>query len=117
MYINNVENTKIRKLPFFRGTKSFVVSVSESGDGPWKEIKSGKLEDPRQAIVGQSLNPQESEIFHIDRVVAHYVKFSCTSYYGSGCALQYIEVFGDDQTTDGNYQQTVSPIKQYCNFG
>ena len=86
---------------FFRGTKSFAVSVGASEDGPWKEIKSGTLEDPRHH--GQSLNPQESEIFHIDRVLAHYIMFNCTSYYGVGCVLQYIEVFGDEQTTDGNF--------------
>ena len=74
---------------FYRGTKSYIVSVSESENGPWKEIKSGTLVDPRPRS-----DPQDLETFQIHPVLAHYVKFSCTSYYGEYCALGYIEVFG-----------------------
>ena len=80
---------------FSSGTKHFIVSVSESGNGPWEEIKSGTFVDPRQHE--GSYNPQDSETFEIDPVMARYVKFSCTRYYGNGCALQYIEVFGDSK--------------------
>ena len=47
------------------------------------------MADPRQHE--GPLNPQELEIFNLNPVLAHYVKFSCTSYYGNGCVLQYIE--------------------------
>ena len=65
--------------------------MSELPDGPWVAIKSGSFSDPRQH--GGPDNPQEYERFLIERqVTARYVKYSCTSYYGSGCALQYIGV-------------------------
>ena len=76
---------------FSSGTKEFTISVSDNETGPWKEIISGLLADPRQHE--GSLNPQESEIFPVNPVLAHYVKFSCISYYGNGCVLQYIEAF------------------------
>ena len=77
----------IVKSSLSRGTKSFVVSVSESENGPWKEIKNGTLVDPRP-----HLDPQDFETFQINPVLAQYIKFSCVSYYGIACALGYIKV-------------------------
>ena len=89
------ELSQILRIHFhFSGTKNFVISVSDSENGPWEEIKSGTFVDPRQH--GGPYNPQDLETFQIDPITAQYVKFSCTSYYGSGCVLQYIEVFKAD---------------------
>ena len=75
------------------GTKGYTVSVSEQANGPWTEVKSGTFTDPRQHG-GPNNHPQTSETFLFTPVVAQYVKFSCTSYFGAGCVLQYIGVFG-----------------------
>ena len=61
---------------------------------PWVEIKSGTFVDPREHE--GPYNPQELESFQIDPVMAQFIKFSCTSYYGEGCALQYINVQAKD---------------------
>ena len=84
-----------RNLMSFRGTKDFIVSVSESRNGPWTNVKEGSFTDPR--YTGEPYNPQELITFQIDPVTAKYVKFSCTSFYGLGCVLQYIGV------SQGNY--------------
>jgi len=68
-----------------RGTRAYVVSVSESESGSWQDIIGGTFNDPRS-----NRNDQPTETFNIDLVTARYVKFSCTSWYGSACALQYI---------------------------
>ena len=78
----------------YSGTKDFIVSVKESENVPWVEIKSGIFIDPREHE--GPYNPQELDTFQIDPVMAQFIKFSCTSYYGKGCALQYINV----QVTD-----------------
>ena len=79
-----------------RGTNGYIVSVSEQATGPWTTIRSGTFtEDPRQHP-GQ-YNPQTSETFYFPPVLAQYVKFTCTSYYGLGCALQYVGV-SNEQT-------------------
>ena len=70
------------------------MSVSESDNGPWTEIKRGTFTDPRNT--GEPYNPQKLETFQIYPVTAQYVKFSCTSYYGHGCVLQYIGVSQGD---------------------
>ena len=61
---------------------------------PWVEIKSGTFVDPREHE--GPYNPQELESFQIDPVMAQFIKFSCISYYGEGCALQYINVQAKD---------------------
>ena len=73
-----------------RGTKGYTVSTSEQAHGPWTTVKSGTFTDPRQH--GGQYNPQISRTQIFSPVVAKYVKFTCTSYYGSGCVLQYIGV-------------------------
>ena len=75
------------------GTKDFTVSVSQSENGPWTEIKWGTFTDPRST--GEVFSPQELKTFQIDQVTARYVKFTCVTYYGLGCVLQYIGVFGN----------------------
>ena len=66
--------------------------VSETLDGPWTLIKSGIFDDPR-GHAGPN-NYGKYERFDLDNaVIARYVNYSCTSYYGHGCALQYIGVF------------------------
>ena len=61
---------------------------------PWVEIKSGTFVDPREHE--GPFNPQELESFQIDPVMAQLIKFSCTSYFGEGSALQYINVQAQD---------------------
>ena len=69
------------------------MSVSEQANGPWTTIRNGTFtKDPRQHA-GQ-YNPQTSETFYFEPIVAQYVKFTCTSYYGAGCVLQYIGLSG-----------------------
>ena len=75
---------------FSSGTKDFTVSVSVSQNGPWQDIKTGTLDDPR---IEEGI-PQDTETFQVQAVVARYVKFDCTSYYGLSCGLQYIGVSG-----------------------
>ena len=89
----------LRLLCFFpRGSKGFTVSVStKTANGPWARIASGTFEDPRrdgaQVYKTYSL---ENLMFSDPRwtyyVGARYVKYTCESYYGKGCALQYIGV-------------------------
>ena len=61
---------------------------------PWAEVKSGTFVDPREHE--GPYNPRELESFQIDPVMAQFIKFSCISYYGEGCALQYINVQAKD---------------------
>ena len=75
---------------FSRGTRDVSVSVSVSENGPWQEINTGTLDDPR-VVDGI---PQDTETFQVQAVVTRYVKFLCISYYGLGCGLQYIGVSG-----------------------
>ena len=79
------------------GTKGYTVSVSEEENGPWTEVKSGTFTDPR--LHAGQYNPQTSESFFFTPVVAQFVKFSCTSYFGQGCALQYIGVSDSEPGT------------------
>ena len=78
------------------------MSVSEQVNGPWTTIRSGTFtEDPRQHA-GQ-YNPQTSETFYFEPIVAQYVKFICTSYYGAGCVLQYIGLSGQTREAKLGY--------------
>ena len=64
--------------------------MSEEANGPWIEIKSGTFTDPCQHP--GPYNPPTSETYEFTPVEAQYVNFTCTSYWGSGCVLQYIGV-------------------------
>ena len=92
---------------FSSGTKDYIVSVSESENGPWQKIKTGTLKDPR--TLGSL--PQNTETFPVDPVDAGYVKFECTSYYEKSCALQFIGVSG------GNYHFTIQYLRPHSPWG
>ena len=75
-----------------RGAKDFLVSVSNSEDGPWTEFKNGTLEDPAPNCPSAGdLNPIVE--FDANLVNARYVQFQCLTYYKGACALNFIEVY------------------------
>ena len=81
---------------FSSGTKDYIVSVSNSENGPWTEFKNGTFENPipNCSSTTQSHNDR-NPIFEFDAnlVTARYVQFRCLSYYATRCALNFIEVY------------------------
>ena len=73
------------------GTKDYIVSVSDTENGPWHTIQNGTFEDPR--LEEPYKNAEGAETFQIDPVMARYVKYDCVTHYGYRCALQYIAVY------------------------
>ena len=87
---------------FSRGTKDFIVSVSNSENGPWTEFKNGTLEDSvpycsQEYGVQYCKKPCDRNPileFDANQVTGRYVQFRCLTHWGRwGCALHYIEVY------------------------
>ena len=77
--------------PYFRGTKDFKVEVARLQSGPWLRV-TGKLPDPKTfadaGIPVEKMVLRSSDWLY--PMSGRYAKFVCNSWYGEGCALQYI---------------------------
>ena len=69
-------------------TKGFTVSFSMTSSGPWTEVFSGELEDPRQHPDAW----QPLQTFSFNAVYARFVKFEVTSSWDDWGGLQYFNV-------------------------
>ena len=86
--IAGIELVNTHKIYQRYGTKGFTVSFSMTSSGPWTEVFSGELEDPRQ-------HPdqwQPLQTFSFNAVYARFVKFEVTSSWDDWGGLQYFNV-------------------------
>ena len=72
-------------LSFFSGTKNYNLKIGDTATGPWHMIAEGQLHDPRQ-----SSSVEKTEIVIASPRGGRFVRFRCTSWWGNGCALQYL---------------------------
>ena len=83
-----------------RGLKQFIISISNSTRGPWRDVLKDQLEDVRNLscnvpLVNFSLPDQLSA----EERTASAVKLHVLSWYGKGAGLQYLEIHS--QQTSG----------------
>ena len=65
--------------------------MANTSKGPWTAVAHGTFRDPLPA--GQNGVPAEKQVKRlIEPVYGQFVQYQCLSWYGSGCALHYIEV-------------------------
>jgi hypothetical protein len=76
-----------------RGLKQFIVFLSNSTSGPWREVLSGELPD---ATIGNSTCNVPLNLFELNMTMSEEektgraVKLEVISWYGSGAGLQYL---------------------------
>jgi len=70
-----------------RGTKDFKVFLGDNENGPWTEVLSSTLLDPRG--INETIASVPLTVFDIAPKCAKYVKFKIMTYYGLGGGLQY----------------------------
>ena len=97
-----ITSTQQSCLLCFRGTKTFVVEVGETSEGPWTKIAEGQLSEPAPMPVPMKKisveNPQ----------AGRYVQYRCITGYSGICGLQYIGVFQSTTITTTTTAATAS---------
>ncbi len=83
--MNSYSTCRVSLTLLIRSTKRFRVEYAKSLAGPWIRILEKEVADAR------SVTPYLMT-YTVDVVFARYVKFTCTEFYGWGCALQYFAI-------------------------
>ena len=80
---------------YHRGTKGYKVSVRQPGSAVWTVFASGSLPNPYMK------NPVPMKTLSGAPTLVEEVEFSCTSSYGTWCALSYIEFRSTEEIANG----------------
>ena len=72
---------------YYRGTKSYIIEIGNTADGPWTKVAEGEFPKPVHNVRAD-ITTLPLSIPH----TARYVNFRCISWWDRGCLLGYIGV-------------------------
>ena len=111
-------------------TRDYTVYVSEKANGPWTTIKNGTFNYRKNCYEKPGTKGQcnanktiintdycvacKLETFKVDNPVwARFVKFSCETFLGKHCTLEYIGVFSGKSLSRDAASVTFQPHKVF----